>query len=114
MFAKDDLHLVLKNIGASFDVFSQKDDIIGKRAKRMIPSGTIIAGNMIEDPPIIDKGDLVTIIIESEAFRITAQGKAQESGARSQIIRVVNTSSMKEISAQVVNEKIVRVIFAAQ
>ena len=66
---------------------------------------------MIEALPVVFQGDLITIVIESPAFRITAQGKAKEDGAPGQIIRVANTSSMKEIPAQVVGEKLVKVAF---
>lgn len=106
-----DLHTALRDISGFADVFFQKDDLIGNRSKRAFPKGTIMVRDMVEAPPIIDRGDLVTIVIESPVFRITAQGRAREDGARGQIIRVVNTSSMKEITAQVVDEDLVRVAF---
>lgn len=107
----DDVQLALRDIGMSTNIFSQKDDLIGKRTKRAISEGSIIAGNMVEMPPIIEQGDIVKIIIESPAFRITAQGKARQAGACGQTIRVVNMLSMKEISAQVIDENSVRVAF---
>jgi flagella basal body P-ring formation protein FlgA len=107
----EDLRIALRNIGEHLDVFFQKDELIGKRSRRPIPEGTVITGNMIEALPVVFQGDLVTIVIESPAFRITAQGKAKEDGAPGQIIRVANISSMKEIPAQVVGEKLVKVAF---
>jgi flagella basal body P-ring formation protein FlgA len=107
----EDLSIALRDIGMHLDVFFQKDELTGKRCRRPIPEGTVIAGSMIEALPVVFQGDLVTIVIESHAFRITAQGKAKEDGATGQIIRVANTSSMKEIPAQVVGEKLVKVAF---
>jgi len=107
----EDLRIALKDISGDLDVFFQKDELTGKRSRRPIPEGTIITGNMVEAMPIVFQGDVVTIVIESPAFRITAQGKAKEDGAPGQIIRVANISSMKEIPAQVLGEKLVKVAF---
>jgi flagella basal body P-ring formation protein FlgA len=108
---EDDVQLALRDIGMLSNIFSQKDSLIGKRTKKIIPDGSIIVGDMVEVPPIIKQGDMVKIIIESQAFRITAQGKARQAGAYGSIIRVMNTLSMKEITAQVIDEKSVRVSF---
>lgn len=107
----EDIRIALKDIGGNLDVFFQKDELTGKRATRPIPEGTVITGSMIEALPVVFQGDLVTIVIESPTFRITAQGKAREDGAPGHIIRVTNTSSMKEIPAKVVGEKLVKVAF---
>ena len=107
----DDVQLALRDIGMSSNIFSQKDSLIGKRTKKIIPDGSIIVGDMVEVPPIIEQGDMVKIIIESQAFRITVQGQAIQAGAHGSIIRVMNTLSMKEITAQVIDEKSVRVSF---
>lgn len=109
---EDDLCLALRDIGghlAGASVLSKKEELIGKRTRRTIRQGAIIVGDMVEDTPIVNPGDLVTIIIESPAFKITAQGRAREAGVRGRIIRVMNTSSMKEVTAEVINEKLVRV-----
>ena len=115
VIAEDDLRLALRDVGGSLahaSILSRKTELIGKRAKRMIREGTVIAADMVEDTPIVNRGELVTIIIESPAFRITTQGKAREAGARHQIIRVMNISSMKEITAEVIDDKLVRVEFS--
>jgi len=93
------------------DVFSQKDELIGKRLKRMVSENTIITRDMVEEIPLINKGDMVTIVIDSPAFRITAQGKSREDGIYGQSIRVENASSSKEILCQVIGEKTVKVFF---
>lgn len=107
----EDLRIAVRDIGEHLDVFFQKDELTGKRSRMPIPEGAVITGKMVEALPVVFQGDLVTIIIESSAFRITAQGKAKEDGAPGQIIQVVNTSSLKEIPAQVIGEKLVKVAF---
>lgn len=117
VIAADDLVLALRNVGGSLarsSFSSQKAELVGMRAKRMIRAGTAVTGDMVEGTPIINRGDIVTIIIESRSFTITTQGKARQAGARHEMIRVTNISSMKEITAEVIDEKLVRVAFAGR
>lgn len=107
----DDLAIAKCDVGINSEFFIEKTNIIGKRAKRPISSGTIITSSMIEDLPIIKQGDLVTMVIESTKFRITAQGKAKENGKIGQFIKVANTVTMKEVIARVLNDKTVQVDF---
>lgn len=107
----DDLSLTACDIGINSEYYTEKTKIIGKRAKRLIAPGTIITSDMFDDFPIIKQGDLVTIVIESTKFRITAQGKAKEDGKIGQLIKVANTTTMKEIIARVLDNKTVQVDF---
>lgn len=115
IITEDDLCLALQDVSSllmNTAILSRTEDIIGKRAKKMIKQGVVIAEDIVEEIPIINRGDLVTIVIESPVFRITTQGRARQAGARNQMIKVINTSSMKEITAEVMDAKIVRVIAA--
>jgi len=117
VIAEDDLLLALRDVSNSLahNSFSfQKAELVGMRAKRMIRAGTAVTADMVEGTPIINRGDVVTIIIESRSFTITTQGKAGEAGARHEMIRVTNMSSMKQITAEVIDEKLVRVTFAGR
>ena len=107
----EDLTIAKCDIGIGSEFFIEKANILGKRAKRPIPSGTIITSGMIEDFPIIKQGDLVTMVIESAKFRITAQGKAKENGKIGQFIKVANVVTNKEVVARVLNDKTVQVDF---
>lgn len=107
----EDLSLAKCDIGINYQFYVEKTNIIGKRAKRKIPLGTIITSDMFEDPPVIRQGDLVTMVIESSKFRITALGKAKENGKIGQSIKVANTITMKEVIARVLDDKTVQVDF---
>ncbi|MDQ1317588.1 MAG: flagellar basal body P-ring formation protein FlgA [Candidatus Poribacteria bacterium] len=105
----DDLVIVSQNVGLSTNAFYTKDELIGKRVKRMLSKGTLVNSDMVENPPIIKQGDLVTIVVESSSLRVTARGKAMENGINGQVIRVINTLSMKEVHAKIVDEKTVKI-----
>jgi flagella basal body P-ring formation protein FlgA len=109
VLSADDLVIVSQNVGLSSSIFYTKDELVGKRVKRMVSKGTLVTSDMVEKPPIIKQGDLVTIVVESSSLRVTVQGKAMENGISGQVIRVINTSSMKEVQAKIVDEKTVKI-----
>lgn len=111
MIDVNDLIIESRNVGLSDNVIVDKNELLGKRTKRAISKGALITSDMLEKPPIIKQGDLITIVLESSKLRITTQGKAMENGTNGQMIKVINTSSMREILAQVIDEKTVRVYF---
>jgi flagella basal body P-ring formation protein FlgA len=87
----------------------EKADVYGKRAKKQIAPGEILTSEIVEIPPLISRGDKVTIIIELPHLKVTALGRAKEDGYEGQSIRVENASSQKIITAKVINDKLVRV-----
>lgn len=86
-----------------------KSDVYGKRAKRRISQGEILTKEIIETPPKILRGDKVTILVELPHLFVTTLGQAKEDGREGEIIRVENVSSKKIITAEVINENLVRV-----
>lgn len=86
-----------------------KSDTYGKRAKRRIQQGEILTDELIETPPLIYRGDKVTILVELSHLKVTTMGIAKEDGYEGKIIRIENISSKKIITAKVINEKLVKV-----
>lgn len=83
------------------------NDIANMQAARLLKNGSILTIDKIEPIPAVHKGDIVTITIEGEYFLITAQGRARKSGGIGEVIPVVNLSSLKEISARIVDSQTV-------
>lgn len=86
-------------------------DIIGKRAKRDIQANTIFRRNLLEFPPLVKKGELVTILAESGSIRITTKGEATENGSKGDFIKVRNLNSKKIIGGIVLDRNMVKVDF---
>ncbi len=85
-------------------------EILGKRAKRTIKSGSVINLSKVEFPPLIRKGQLVKIIIQRGDMLLSATGIARMNGKKDQIIRVQNSSSKRLIHCRVAALGIVEVI----
>ncbi len=112
IITEDKLRLMRKDIRNSFnDVFTRKKDLLGKRAKTNIGIGEIIRREMVEVPPVIRRGERVTIVAESNTLKITAPGIAKQDGRIGETIRVQNILSKKIITGSVINDHTVKVNF---
>lgn len=100
------------NVASMADtVIRSMENVVGKRARRAIGMHDAMHTNMVEWPPVVQKGDRVTIIAESGNLRITALGEVRSTGKVGEQVRVVNLDSKKNITAQVVDNRTVRVVF---
>jgi flagella basal body P-ring formation protein FlgA len=105
-----DVQLNTRNVSKIKDTYYTRiEDAIGKQIKRKAGNGEIIYFSMIETPPLIYKGDKVTIIAESQALLIKTTGIALSDGYAGEQIRVKNTMSNKVIQANVVDHSTVKV-----
>jgi len=110
--SKDDLYFVKRNIShISSRVLTDMNRIIGFMAKHNVKKDTSLKEWMFEKFPIVDKGDIVTIIAESGDIRVTAPGRVLMKGYADELVKVQNLMSKKEIYAKVVNGSMVAVDF---
>jgi flagella basal body P-ring formation protein FlgA len=93
------------------NVMTEIYDAIGKMALRTIQADTMLLEGMIENPPMVQKGDRVIIKAESRGIKITAAGKVLEDGRPGDLVRVVNINSGKELYATVKRSDLVEVSF---
>ena len=112
MITEDDICLQKRDISKlPSNIITSSEDVLGKRAKRAINAKTVLRADLIEFPPLVRRGDIVSIIAESDGLKITALGEVKEKGHMGEKIRVVNLDSKKGIYARVLNSNTVRVDF---
>ena len=87
------------------------DEVVGKRTRRGVAAGNVLSMGLLEAPPVIKRGTVVTIVAQSPWITVLAQGQAKADGAQGEQIRVVNLASRREIYARVVDENTVHVDF---
>ena len=83
--------------------------VLGQRSKRAINAGTILRTDLVELPPLVKRGDMVVIVLESKGMKITALGQVKRKGRLGERIPVVNFDSKKILYAQVVDANTVKV-----
>ncbi|MBL0714179.1 MAG: flagellar basal body P-ring formation protein FlgA [Desulfosarcina sp.] len=108
----EDVMLRKMNVaGLSGNTIRALDSVIGKRARRALGMYAELCENMVEWPPVVQKGDRVVILAQSGNLRITALGEVKGTAKVGQRVRVVNLDSNKIIMAQVIDRRTVRVTF---
>ncbi len=112
MITGDDICLQKRDLSnLSSNIITNLEDVLGKRAKRAINAKTVLRADLVEFPSLVRRGDIVSIIAESDSLRITALGEVKEKGRKGQRVRVVNLDSKKGIYARVLDSNTVVVDF---
>ena len=98
-------------VGRGERLIRSVEEVVGKRARRAISMHAELHPGLVEWPPVVSKGDRVTIVAESGHLRITTMGEIKTTGKVGQQVRVLNLDSQKIVMAQVVDSHTVRVSF---
>ena len=86
-----------------------KNELIGMTPRRLVQAGQPIKELEIQAPQIVKRGEMITMVFENGALSLTAQGKALESGAKGDLVRVTNISSSRNLEAEVTAFKEVKI-----
>jgi flagella basal body P-ring formation protein FlgA len=89
------------------DLLSEESPAIGQQTRVALAAGAPVTLKAIVSPTVVRRGDLVTMVIETPAMRLSAPGEALEAGAPGAPVRVRNRQSKQELSAQVVKHGVV-------
>ncbi len=84
-------------------------EIIGKKMTRRGRGGRVLSIDNVDFPPVVQKGQLVKILVNYKSMSLTATGIASSNGKQDQVIRVKNTRSQKIIFCKVAAPGIVEV-----
>jgi len=86
-------------------------DVVGKQAIRNIGMGRVVTANSLSKPVLMNKGDRVTLVVESGPMKITAPGIMREKGFKESLVQVLNIQTKKIVYGMVLNSKTVKVNF---
>lgn len=100
---EDDLRTEERNMrGLHPTVITDASEAIGRLARVAIGPGSVLSARAIESPVLVERGDRVRVAIETAAMRLTVPAEALESAGLGERIRVVNPSSGREFTAEVI------------
>ena len=101
---------VRKNIDRTPSAYiTNKEDLVGKIAKRTINPNEILQSNTIEKKPLIQPSDPISIVYETSSFRITTPGISLAKGRLGDRIPVRNADTKAVIYAKVTSKHFVEV-----
>lgn len=90
------------------------DSVVGAALVRNLSSNQILTHRNVEVPPMIHRGDQVTILVRGGGMMISMEGTAMADGVHGRQISVRNNSSDRVIRAWVVDRGVVEVPFVAR
>lgn len=77
------------------------DALVGRRTVRALAEGLPWRIDLVEDPPLVVRGQRVQLRLVAGALRLDARGKAKDDGRRGDVVRVLNEDSRREVVGRV-------------
>ena len=109
---EQDLQLVNRNISLlPHDVVTEFKEVLGKRTTLTVNGNEIMRIGMAEVPPLIKKGDRVTLLVENQHFKITTLGEMKEEGRKGDRVKLINLTSKKEVYGRVLDANTIQIDF---
>ncbi|MDQ2840788.1 MAG: flagellar basal body P-ring formation chaperone FlgA [Acidobacteriota bacterium] len=86
----------------------------GLLLRRSLPMGVTLVADMLESPREVNKGDMVSAVVQTGAARLVVQGVAESDGRKGQVISVRNPRSGRSFHARVEDKDSVTVVPGGQ
>ncbi len=90
------------------------DQAEGLLLRRPVTAGTALTEDMLEAPRDVNRGDIVSAIVQTGAARLEVQGVAENDGRKGQVISVRNPRSGRTFHARIEDKGIVVVVPGGQ
>jgi flagella basal body P-ring formation protein FlgA len=91
------------------DALTAPEQAIGMETKVALAAEAPLPRTALAPPVVVKKGDLVTMIVETAAMKLTVLGEALEPGAVGAAIKVINRSSKQAVAGKVIDNGVVLV-----
>ena len=111
LLSADDIRVVTKDLNKLRDPCFEPHQLLGQKVKRSLRKGAPIEKSMVDFPPLVKRGEIITVAAISGGLKITATGIAKSNGQEGDTIRVKNSGSGKEILCKVIGPGLVAVEF---
>ena len=112
LISKEDVYFARKNL------FSLRGDVVlenqaaeGKLLKKRVKKDDYIKFSSLEENPLIQKGDIVTLVVRTQNLLIVTTGISQEDGYADKLIKVENIKSGKIVRGIVKERSTVEVVY---
>lgn len=110
-----DLHIVhVRKDKVSPSVQTNFDKVVGKSSKRMLRPDAPIAMQYLQEPLLVKRQRLVSVIYSVKNLVLTTKGVAMSNGSMGQVVQVKNLKSKRIIDSVVTGSDEVSVSFAGE
>ena len=105
VLSQDDFVLIDRPETKFHGAFSEIKEVIGRKAKVSLASGTVVKARHLETVYLINKEDTVLVIAQNNKLIITTSAKALEEGQLGDMISIENINSKKVLKAIITGRK---------
>ena len=111
LLTADDISLTEMDTGRmDYGYLVEASDAVGQRLRRPLAAGEPIAPGNLEIPPMVKRGQRVTLEAQTGGLTVRMAGVAKADGIKGQIIEVENLNSGRDVQAVVRSAKSVEVL----
>ena len=108
--SKADIRLEERDVSTGSDTYIYAPEhVLGKLAKRALPSSTSLTPTMLTEPILVRRGQRVIILAQGAGIEVRMAGTALMDGAEGQIIRAKNKRSKRTVEGQVIQPGVIKV-----
>lgn len=94
ILAPGDVRLAPRELAASaYGTFAAVDQVIGLRLRRDLPEGTVLVPGLVDQPPLVRRGQEVTLEARTPGLTVRMAGVARRDGRLGDTIPVQNAGS---------------------
>lgn len=112
LLSATDIHTVRRDVTfLGPGVVTDAAAAVGKLLTVSVQPGTVLYTRYLKKPPLVKRGDLVTILARAGGLEVKASGRARDPGAKGDLIRVKNLMSRQIVEARVEKPGLVEVDF---
>jgi flagella basal body P-ring formation protein FlgA len=111
VMADDVMEMTVDLPSLMHDFVLEDGEVIGKQVLRPLPPRQPIRKVMLDDPPLVHKGDRVTIEVRQGGLLVQTVGFAKAAGKSGEAIPVQNQSSGREVIGKIMGSGLVEVGF---
>ncbi len=110
--SKESVYTEKKNIFELGDGYIQSIDAIeGKQLASAVRQGECILTSLVVSPPLVQKGDIVSLVAQNDTLLIVTKGICREDGFENDVIKIENLNSGKIIRGKIKDKSKVEVIY---
>lgn len=91
-------------------IIADAQELVGKQATRTIRPGAPVPSRAVRVPPTVNRSEDVTLRHVTAGVSLQMTARALEDGAMNQKIRVLNTSSGRILTAEVIEPGLVQLV----
>lgn len=104
-----DVRYELRDVTEMYEIPIQSmQECVGKRTKRMVTADRILTSEMLQSPPLVERGRAVKVVLSHYNLEITTSGVAKEDGWLGDHIRVRHAQSRQDIYCEVKSNNLVQ------